>query len=149
MKLDEKDKQILEVLKKNARLTTKEIAKIVKLPITTVHNRIKKLENNKIITNFTVNLNYNELGKPILAFILVTVNYNLISEKKIDQEELAKKIKFLEGTEDVSIVTGDTDIIVKVRLSSVDELSSYITKKLRNLEGIDKTRTLIVLKYFN
>lgn len=149
MKLDEKDKQILEILKKNARLTTKEIAKIVKLPITTVHNRIKKLENNKIITNFTVNLNYNELGKPILAFILVTVNYNLISEKKIDQEELAKKIKFLEGTEDVSIVTGDTDIIVKVRLSSVDELSSYITKKLRNLEGIDKTRTLIVLKYFN
>jgi len=149
MKLDEKDKQILEILKKNARLTTKEIAKIVKLPITTVHNRIKKLENNKIITNFTVNLNYNELGKPILAFILVTVNYNIKSEKKIDQEELAKKIKFLEGTEDVSIVTGDTDIIVKVRLSSVDELSSYITKKLRNLEGIDKTRTLIVLKYFN
>src|SRR3989344_435648 len=149
MKLDEKDKQILEILKKNARLTTKEIAKIVKLPITTVHNRIKKLENNKIITNFTVNLNYNELGKPILAFILVTVNYNIKSEKKIDQEELAKKIKYLEGTEDVSIVTGDTDIIVKVRLSSVDELSSYITKKLRNLEGIDKTRTLIVLKYFN
>ncbi len=148
MKLDEKDKQILEILKKNARLTTKEIAKIVKLPITTVHNRIKKLENNKIITNFTVNLNYNELGKPILAFILVTVNYNLVSEKKIDQEELAKKIKFLEGTEDVSIVTGDTDIIVKVRLSNVDELSNYITKKLRNLEGIDKTRTLIVLKHF-
>ena len=58
MKIDQKDIQIIEILKSNARLTTKDIAKKVKLPITTVHNRIKKLEINNIIKNFTINLNY-------------------------------------------------------------------------------------------
>ena len=148
MKIDQKDIQIIEILKSNARLTTKDIAKKVKLPITTVHNRIKKLEINNIIKNFTINLNYQELGKPLLALILVTVNYNVVTGHKIDQAEIARKIKHLEGTEEVSIVTGDTDIILKVRMSSVDELNKYITEKLRNIEGIDKTKTMLVLNNF-
>jgi len=148
MKMDQKDIQIIEILKSNARLTIKEIAKKVKLPITTVHNRIKKLELNSIIKNFTINLNYQELGKPLLALILVTVNYNVVTGHKIDQAEIARKIKHLEGTEEVSIVTGDTDIILKVRMSSVDELNKYITEKLRNIEGIDKTKTMLVLNNF-
>ena len=146
--MDQKDIQIIEILKSNARLTIKEIAKKVKLPITTVHNRIKKLELNSIIKNFTINLNYQELGKPLLALILVTVNYNVVTGHKIDQAEIARKIKHLEGTEEVSIVTGDTDIILKVRMSSVDELNKYITEKLRNIEGIDKTKTMLVLNNF-
>ena len=148
MKLDQKDYQIMEILKNNARLTNKEIAKKVKLPITTVHHRIKRLEENNIIKNFTVNFNYSQLGKTILAFILVTVNYNVITGHKIDQAEIASKIKQLEGTEEVSIVTGGTDIILKVRMSSVDELNKYITEKLRNIEGIDKTKTMLVLNNF-
>src|SRR3990167_6385937 len=149
MKLDQKDYQIMEILKNNARLTNKEIAKKVKLPITTVHHRIKRLEENNIINkNFKLNFNYSKLRKTFLFYILVTVNYNVITGHKIDQAEIARKIKHLEGTEEVSIVTGDTDIILKVRMSSVDELNKYITEKLRNIEGIDKTKTMLVLNNF-
>ena len=44
--IDEKDQLILEVLKENSTLSTSKIAKSTKIPITTVHNRIKKLEKN-------------------------------------------------------------------------------------------------------
>lgn len=143
--IDKKDMKILEILKENSKLTTSQIYKKTNIPITTVHNRIKKLESIGVIKNFTININYSKINKPILAFILVTVNYNLASGKKIDQEDLAKKIKLLEGSEESFIVSGETDIILKVRVSSIEELNNFILKKLRNIEGIDKTRTTLVL----
>lgn len=145
MKLDHKDLQILGILEDNARLTNKEIAKKVKLPITTVHHRIKRLQENNIIKNFTVNLNYIELGRSIEAEILVSVDYKVALGKKFDQAEIAGKIKRLDGTEEVLIVTGETDIMVRVRVASVQELNEFVTMKLRNIEGIDKTRTMLVL----
>ena len=68
MKIDAKDKAILAILQRNSRLTTKEIAKKTQLPITTVHNRLKKLKEENIIEQFTIKLNYKALGKPLLVF---------------------------------------------------------------------------------
>ena len=50
--LDEKDTQILNLLKDNAKLTSSQISKLTRIPITTIHNRIKKLEKEKIIKNY-------------------------------------------------------------------------------------------------
>jgi len=52
VKLDDKDWQILEILKDNAKLTSHKISKKTAIPITTVHNRIKKLEMNGIIKKY-------------------------------------------------------------------------------------------------
>ncbi len=145
MKLDKKDLKILEILKENSKLTTSQIYKKTNIPITTVHNRIKKLGNLGIIKGYTLRLDYNKLEKPILGFILVTVNYLLPDGTKIKQEEVAQKIKMLEDVEEVNIVTGVTDILIKVRTSSIEELNNFIIKKLRNINGIDKTQTMITL----
>jgi len=118
------------------------------MPITTIHNRIKKLEKLGIIGGYTLKLDYNKLGKPINAHILVTVTYNLPSGKKIQQEDVAKEIRKLEGVERVDIVTGITDIIVDVRMETIEELNDFVIKKLRNVEGVDKTQTIIVLDSF-
>ena len=117
------------------------------MPITTVHNRIKKLEKEKIIKKYTILPDYKKLGKGILSYILVSVMYMLPNGEKISQENLAKEIKKL-GAEEVSIVTGGTDIIVKVRVKDVDELNEFVIKKLRSVDGVDKTQTLIVLNSF-
>ena len=57
MNINEKDRKILDVLKKNAKLTTSQISKKTNIPITTVHNRIKKLEQQEIIKGYTIVLN--------------------------------------------------------------------------------------------
>jgi len=88
MKLDKKDLKILEILKENSKLTTSQIYKKTNIPITTVHNRIKKLENLGIIRSYTLKLDYNKLGKPITGFILVTINYILPDGTKIKQEHV-------------------------------------------------------------
>ena len=80
-----------------------------------------------------------------MAYILVTITYVLPDGRKVSQENVAKEIKSV-GAEDVMIVTGATDILIKVRAKDIDGLNNFIISKLRNVDGVDKTQTLIVLK---
>jgi Lrp/AsnC family leucine-responsive transcriptional regulator len=145
MELDEKDIQVLEELKQNAKRTTSQISKRINLPITTVHNRIKKLEKLGVIKNYTVELDYKKLDKPLAAYVMVTVVYMLPSGIKVMQEDVAKEIKGLAGVESVELLTGVTDILVKVRVKDVEELNKFIIKQLRKIEGVDKAQTSVVL----
>lgn len=145
IELDKKDERVLELLKENSKLTTSQISKRIAMPVTTVHNRIKKLEKMGIIKNYTLNLDFKKLGYDIVAFILVTVTYILPSGEKIKQEQVAQQVKKI-GAEEVYIITGGTDIIVKVRTHNVEELNDFVIRKLRSIEGIDKTQTMIVLQ---
>lgn len=142
-KFSEKDKKIIEVLKQNARLSTQKISKKVLIPITTVHNRIKRLEKEGIIKNYTINLDYKKLGKGVISFILITVTY-FLPDKKLQQEEIAKNIKKI-GAEEVYIIAGNEDILAKIRVKDIEELNDFVVKRLRNIEGVEKTRTMIVL----
>ena len=145
MDLNEKDLQVLEELKQNAKRTTSQISKRVNLPITTVHNRIKKLEKLGIIKSYTVELDYKKLEKPVAAYVMVQVIYMLPSGIKVMQEDVAKHIKGLPGVESVELITGGTDILVKIRVKDVDELNDFIIRKLRKIEGVDKAQTSVVL----
>jgi len=148
MKLDQKDLKILEILKQNSKLTTHQISKKINIPITTIHNRIKKLEKEGIIENYTLKLNYKKLDLAVLSYVLVTVTYTLPDGTKIKQETVAKKIKGLPEVEEVHIVTGDTDILVRVRVKDIDELNKFVIDKLRSIDGVDKTQTMVVLLSF-
>lgn len=79
------------------------------------------------------------------AFINITVDYNRLKQINISQHDLAKKIKQNEAVEEAAMVTGGTDIIIKVRVKSVEELDQFVTKHLRSIEGIDKTQTMVIL----
>ncbi|MEK6948581.1 MAG: Lrp/AsnC family transcriptional regulator [Nanoarchaeota archaeon] len=143
--LDKKDLAIIEVLKYNSNLSTQKIAKKTNIPITTVHNRIKKLEKEGIIEGYTIKLNNKKIGKAIAAYILITVDYKLLNEQKISQYELAKKLKSNPNVEEASVLTGAADIIIKIRVSDIDQLNEFVTKQLRNINGIEKTQTAVVL----
>ena len=82
MKLDKKDLIIIEYLKKDSSLTTQKISRQTRIPITTIHNRIKKLKKKEIIKNYTINIDYTKLGIPLSAYILITIDYNLPNNKK-------------------------------------------------------------------
>ncbi|MCR4335390.1 MAG: Lrp/AsnC family transcriptional regulator [archaeon] len=145
MEIDRKDRQIIEELINNSRQTVGQLSKKIGLPPTTIHNRIKRLEKNEVITNYSVNLNYKKLGRPIMAFVGIIVNYN-IEGKKIKQAELAKEIKKIEGVTEVTILAGGTDIIAKVLAKDIQDLNELVTERLREIDGVDKTQTMIVLK---
>lgn len=143
--MDDKDKKILDVLKENSKLSTQQISKKISIPITTVHNRMKKLEGEGIIKKYSVVLDYKKIGKPISAFVLINVDYKLLKQIKKTQDELTKKLKLHSLVEEASRITGGTDLIIKIRVKDVDELDDFVTMYLRNLDGIDKTQTMVIL----
>ncbi|HLC79791.1 MAG TPA: Lrp/AsnC family transcriptional regulator [archaeon] len=143
-KIDPKDREIINQLISNSRQTVGQLGKKIGMPPTTIHNRIKKLEHEGIIRNYTADIDYKKLGRPVMAFVGITVNYN-VEGKKIKQQEIARQIKKLEGVREVTILTGGLDIIVKVMAIDIDDLNELVTEKLRDIDGVDKTQTMIVL----
>ena len=135
--LDDKDKIILSQLKENARQTTKTIASKVKIPRVTVHDRIKKMIDQGIIKSFCTIPDYEKIGLPTKVFIFISFR----PDTKISQRELANRIAKLNGVFEVHIISGEYDLLIKVRGTSLEEIGKLVVDKLRKLEGVDKTLT--------
>ncbi|MBI3050992.1 Lrp/AsnC family transcriptional regulator [Candidatus Woesearchaeota archaeon] len=144
-KVDDKDFKVLDVLTKYGRYSTQQIAKKTGIPISTVHNRMKKLERMGIIKGYQAVVD-TELVGSIAAYVLISVMYHLPGGHVIDQEQLAKRVAKNELVEEVSIVTGTRDLIVRVRAASISDLNHFVIRYLRSIQGIDKTETAVVLK---
>jgi DNA-binding Lrp family transcriptional regulator len=110
-----------------------------------VHNRIKRLEKLGIIRKYSAEIDWKKAGKPVTAFVLVSFEYILPTGGKVQQEDAAKEIRGLAGVEEVSILAGGADMLVKVRAKDLDDLNDFVVRKLRNIAGVDKSQTMIVL----
>jgi len=134
---DEKDKIILKELKKNARETTKTIAKHVAIPRVTVHDRIQKMIHNGIIKSFTVSVDYTKIGLPTEVFVFVS----FLPQTDISQRELAKRISQLQYVLEVHIISGEYDLLLKVRGETLEDIGKIVIDKIRHMKGVGKTLT--------
>lgn len=135
--IDEKDLAILKELENDASRSTKAIAKALNMPRATVHERVRKMREKGVIRGFTVIPDYSKLGEPISAFILVS----FLPNSTISQRELARKISDLEGVREVHLISGEYDILLKVRAKSMEDVGSLVIDRLRKIEGVGRTIT--------
>ncbi len=142
MEIDDKDLAILKVLCKNSRAQISEISKITDIPRITVYNRIQRMVKEGVIKKFTAILNYKVLNLPVVAFILISFSPDF----KISQRTLAKKISAMKNVEEVHIIAGEWDLLVKVRGSTVEDIGNFVVDELRNVEGVEKTLTNVVFE---
>ena len=143
--IDEKDLRILEVLQEHGDYATRQIAKKTSLPITTIHNRIKRLKEEQIIKSFTVKVDHRKLGQGLLAYVLISVDLSLLKQKKKSQHDVAREISHFPFVERADIVSGGTDIVAMVRVKDVAEFDQVLLTRLQRIEGIHKTQSLIVI----
>ncbi len=148
MKVDEKDLKILELLKNNSKLSSYQIAKKTLIPVTTVHNRIKKLEKNEIIKAYTIKINEKKLGKMITSYVFLEFDINSMLSKKFTYDDIAREIKKAGIVEDLAYITGEKDIIIKIRTKDIEEANKYILEHLRKIPGILRTNTYVALQEF-
>jgi len=146
--IDKKDVMILKELKKDGRLSAQEISKKTGIATTTVFNRIRRMEKAGVIKGYAVVTDEGKIGRNIAAYVSITVDYNLLKRKKITQQALAAELKQHEFVDEVDMITGTSDIVVKLRTMDVSQLSDFVTKYLRNLDGVEKTQTSVVLENF-
>lgn len=135
--LDAIDKQILEILQRDARTPVKDIAQEVFLTAPAVSARINNLVKEKYITGFHASLNPELLGYHIKAFI------NLEVEPK-DKKEFYPFIKECPNVIECNCVTGDYSMLLEVQFKSTIELDQFIGE----LQIYGRTKTLIVFSTF-
>ena len=133
----EKDRLIVEALKMNSRATIKELSNETGIPRATVFDRMKKLQEEKIIKNFTVELDHEKTGNGTLAFILVKFD----PHGRQHQADVGKSIAKIDGVEEVHIIAGDWDMLLKARAKGLKELGELVVDKLRMVEGVSDSVT--------
>ena len=143
--LDERDIEILKLLQKNCRMTAKEIAKKIGSPITTVYAKIKRMEELGVIKQYKAILDSKKLDKGAAAFFLTSFVYRPGGRgKPLLQRDVAKQIAAFPEVQEVHIITGGWDILIKVKADHVDTLGKFVMDKLRMVEGVENTLSCIV-----
>lgn len=135
MKLDNKDIKIIEILKENSREPIKIIARKTGIRPSTVHQRIQRLIKKKVIDKFTIKPNSKAIGENFIAFILV---------KGKTSEYINEKFLSRGNVKEVFGVTGEYDILVKLKFADVDGFNSFIINFRKELKGIEATLTMVV-----
>lgn len=143
--LDSGDMSILRIIQENCRLTSREISDRTGLPVTTVFAKIKRIEKAGLIKGYHAVLNAGKLGASTTAFILASFTYKS-GEKSISQRRVAKEIASFPEVQEVHIISGEWDIIIKVKAKDVDSIGKYVVDKLRLVKGIAKTLTCLVFE---
>jgi len=145
-KIDEKDLAILNLLQKNCRMTAKDVAQTIDSPVTTVFAKIKRMEELGIIKDYKAVLDAQKLNRGTTAFILASVSYRLKEGAALSQRKIAKEIAKLPEVQEAHIITGDWDIMIKVKEKDVGTIGKFVIDKLRMVEGIEKTLTCMVFE---
>ncbi len=143
--IDQTDFKILELLTLDSKKTNREIAEKIKVPITTVFNRIRRLEKEGIIKNYTLNLDHKKLGKKLCAYSLIHYDISIWG-KETSRDKLKNQLRKLPHVEEIKYLIGQYDILIKFRIKDMDELNQVLLGKLRNIPGIGKTETFFVLE---
>ncbi|MBN1544473.1 Lrp/AsnC family transcriptional regulator [Candidatus Woesearchaeota archaeon] len=143
--MDDKDLKILDILKQHGDYTTRQVAKKTLLPPTTIHNRIRKLKDEGIIKNFTVNLDNKRVGRGFVAYVLISANLAVMKQKKRSQYDIVSELRKLDFIERADIVSGGTDLVAIVRVKDVEEFDKVLLNRIQMIEGVDKTQSLIVI----
>ena len=143
--VDDKDKEILYMLMGDAKASAKDIGSRIDSPITTVYSRIKRLEDTGVIKGYKPILDAAKLGRPTTAFIFAQFSYRPPGvDKDLDQRQCAKEVARFPDVQEIHIITGDWDFLIKVREKDVAAVGQFVVDKLRTVKGISKTLTCMV-----
>ena len=135
--MDDLDYKIIEKLNQDARKSYREIARELDVSLTTISNRIKKMENEKIIERYIPLINQEKIGYDLTAVINVKISHG----KLIEVQEKISKDKHVSNVYDI---TGDWDSLIIAHFKDRKDLNSFI-KNILSMDNVEKTNTQIVL----
>jgi len=146
--MDQKDEIILHVLDKNSKLSCRAIAKITRLPISTVNRRIRKLEKEEVIKGYRAIIDYEKTKRPIGAYLFINIHEIIPEKGHIPKSIIVKKLlKYHQVQELVDVQGSKFDIVIKVRVSTLRALSAFV-EELREVHGIEELFSAIITEEF-
>ena len=135
--MEEIDRKIVSLLARNGRMSFTDLAKQAGLSVSAVHQRVRKLEQDGVITGYAAVLEPEAIGLPMTAFVSI---------KPFDPaapDDVPQRLEHINEIEACHSVAGEENYILKVRVASPAALEELL-HQIRTLGGVS-TRTTVVL----
>ncbi|BCW93284.1 MAG: transcriptional regulator [Thermoanaerobaculum sp.] len=137
--LDALDRKILAALQENGRMPLSAIAERAGVAPATVHERLAKLRAAGVVRGFEVNVDPHALGYTVTALVHVRVDLAAGLDKTVN--ELAA----IPEVEEVHLITGEYDLVVKVRARDTVHLQELLLTRLHKVPGFVRSATEVCL----
>ena len=137
--MDSIDSQIINFLRKNAKVPIAELSEKIGISGAAIHKRIKKLEDKSIFTGSQVNIDPKKVGFTTLAFV------GIFLEKAVDVNFAIKKLNKIKEITECHYTTGDWSILIKIYCKDNEHLMKLLNSKIQAIKGVSRTETFISL----
>jgi Lrp/AsnC family leucine-responsive transcriptional regulator len=139
--LDKTDLRILRILQENAKITNLQLSTEIGLSPAPTLERVKKLENAKLIRGYYAQLDAEALGIGISAIIQITLTRQVENAISNFKKEISRIPEIMECYQ----VTGNADYVLIVMMKDIRAFESLISQKLSKMEEIGQMQTMVVL----
>ncbi|GAA4200001.1 Lrp/AsnC family transcriptional regulator [Actinocatenispora rupis] len=136
--MDKIDRQILDLLRTNARLTYAELGRQIGLSPPAVHDRVSKLESTGVILGYRTAVDADRVGLGVTALV------GIVQTDSSEADDIAAALSELPEVESCYFLAGQESFLCKVRVGTIAELEALIGR-LNRVPGIARTHSTIAL----
>jgi len=138
--LDKVDKSVLRALQADGRLSNVELARKISLSPPAAHARVRRLEKDGYIHQYTVIVDREKAGYDLLCFIHISLQMHQVTQVEKFREATRKMPEVLECHH----ITGEYDYLLKVVLRNRKDLERFVVDKLTPIPGVARIHTSLV-----
>ena len=140
--LDTIDKKLVNLLQQDSKQTTKQLSLQLNLSVTAIYERVKKLENQKVIEKYVAIVNKNKIEKSFLVFCHI----KLMQHSKEYLNTFEYEVLKLEEISECFHVSGDYDYILKIYVKDMDAYRNFVVTKLTAIKHIGSTHSTFAIE---
>lgn len=146
MRLNDKELEIVEILEKDARTATEDIAKMVGLSVEETEQSIKKLEENKVIVRYISIVDWTKVEEH--PGVRAMIDVKVTPKRGVGFDEIAERIYRFDEVNSVYLMSGTYDLSIIVEGKSMNEVANFVSQKLSTLDSVISTTTHFILKKY-
>jgi len=135
--MDDLDRQLIALLRGNARLPVATLARHLKVARGTVQNRIARLERDGVIAGYTVRLRARDEDRRIVALMLLAIEGNSV-------EDVLFTLRGDPAVSALHTTNGRWDVVAELRADTLEEFDRVLGR-IRRIEGVATSETNLLL----
>ena len=141
MIFDETDRKLLQLLQKDSKQTNKALSNKLNLSVTAVYERIKKLENNGIVSQYVALVDKRKVEKDFVAFCHV----KLVQHSQDYVVKFEREVNQLDEVLECYHLSGDYDYLLKVLVKDMKAFREFMVEKLTKIDHIGSTHSMFMI----
>lgn len=137
--LDEIDREIIKLLRRDGRASVRSVAERVHVSRGNAYARINRLVEDGVIRGFSARIDQERAGHGASAYITLKIVQN-------SWRSVRERLQQLPGAAHLALVSGDFDVLLLVHATDNRSLRELVLNQIQSIPGVLSTRTLLAFE---